>query len=179
MRKLRTEEIPRLSEEEFKQVKKYPVCIVLDNIRSHHNVGSFFRTADAFCFENLILCGITGTPPHRDIRKTALGATETVDWTYEENSIETVKNLKADGYYLISIEITENSTPMQDFKLPANKKIALIFGNEVKGVEQEIIDMCDMVLEIPQEGTKHSLNVSISGGICMWEVFKKIRRFEV
>lgn len=175
MRKLETDEIPRLSEEDFKNSPKYPVCIVLDNIRSHHNVGSFFRTADAFRFEKILLCGITGKPPHRDIRKTALGATETVKWEYFEDSIETVRQLKSEGYFLISIEITENSTPMQDFELPNDKKIALVFGNEVNGVEQAIIDMCDMVLEIPQEGTKHSLNVSISGGICMWEVFKKMR----
>lgn len=175
MRKLETDEIPRLSEEDFKNSPKHPVCIVLDNIRSHHNVGSFFRTADAFRFEKILLCGITGKPPHRDIRKTALGATETVKWEYFEDSIETVRQLKSEGYFLISIEITEDSTPMQDFELPNDKKIALVFGNEVNGVEQAIIDMCDMVLEIPQEGTKHSLNVSISGGICMWEVFKKMR----
>ncbi len=176
MRKLETHEIPRISESEFKQTPKYPVAVVLDNIRSHHNVGSFFRTADAFCFEQIILCGITGKPPHRDIRKTALGATETVDWQYAENSIEAVKSLKKENYFLISVEITEDSTPMQDFTLPENQKIALVFGNEVKGIEQEIINLCDMVLEIPQEGTKHSLNVSISGGICMWEIFKKLRR---
>ncbi len=174
MRKLETDEIPRLSEEDFKNSPKYPVSIVLDNIRSHHNVGSFFRTADAFRFEKILLCGITGKPPHRDIRKTALGATETVNWEYCKDSIETVGQLKSEGYFLISIEITEDSTPMQNFELPNDKKIALVFGNEVNGVEQAIIDMCDMVLEIPQEGTKHSLNVSISGGICMWEVFKKV-----
>lgn len=175
MRKLRTEEIPRLSEEEFKEKVKYPVYIVLDNVRSHHNVGSFFRTADAFCFEEIILCGITGQPPHRDIRKTALGSTETVNWRYEKNSITACKSLKESGYHLISIEITEDSTSMLKFTIPKDQKIALIFGNEVHGVEQEIIDMCDTVLEIPQEGTKHSLNVSISGGICMWEIFKRIR----
>lgn len=175
MRKLNTDEIPRLSEEEFKSVEKYPIHIVLDNVRSHHNVGSFFRTADSFKFSEIILCGITGTPPHRDIRKTALGATETVNWRYEKDSIETCKQLKEEGYYLISIEIAENSSSMLDFDIPNDKKIALVFGNEVKGVEQEIIDICDDVLEIPQEGTKHSLNVSISGGICMWEIYKKIR----
>ncbi|MDA3910150.1 MAG: RNA methyltransferase [Bacteroidales bacterium] len=175
MRKLNTEEIPRLSPEAFKTLKKYPVCIVLDNIRSHHNVGSFFRTADAFRFESILLCGITGTPPHRDIRKTALGASETVNWTYHEDSLQAVKTLKSEGYYLISIEITENSTSMESFSLPMEKPIALIFGNEVKGVSQEIINLCNMVLEIPQEGTKHSLNVSISGGICMWEIYKKLR----
>ncbi|MEA1874284.1 MAG: TrmH family RNA methyltransferase, partial [Bacteroidota bacterium] len=133
-------------------------------------------TADAFRFESILLCGITGTPPHRDIRKTALGASETVNWTYHENSLQAIKTLKSQGYYLISIEITEGSTSMESFSLPAEKPIALIFGNEVKGVSQEIINLCDMVLEIPQEGTKHSLNVSISGGICMWEVYKKLRK---
>ncbi|MEA1874647.1 MAG: RNA methyltransferase [Bacteroidota bacterium] len=175
MRKLNTEEIPRLSPEAFKTTKKYPVCIVLDNVRSHHNVGSFFRTADAFRFESILLCGITGTPPHRDIRKTALGASETVNWSYHENCLDAVKTLKSEGYHLISIEITEDSTSMDSFSLPAEKPIALIFGNEVKGVSQEIINLCDMVLEIPQEGTKHSLNVSISGGICMWEVYKQVK----
>jgi len=176
MRKLNTEEIPRLSPEAYKNTEKHPVCIVLDNIRSHHNVGSFFRTADAFRFESILLCGITGTPPHRDIRKTALGASETVSWSYHENSLDAVNNLKSKGYYLISIEITENSTSMESFSIPTNQPIGLIFGNEVKGIEQAIINQCDMVLEIPQEGTKHSLNVSISGGICMWEVYKKVRK---
>ena len=176
MRKLDTEEIKRYKEDEFKEVEKYPIYIVLDNIRSHHNVGSFFRTADAFKFQEIILCGITGTPPHRDLRKTALGATETVNWRYADNSVEECKRLKEEGYHLMSVEIAEGSKSMLDFEIPYGKKIALVFGNEVMGVEQEIIDICDDVLEIPQEGTKHSLNVSISGGICMWEIFKKLSR---
>jgi 23S rRNA (guanosine2251-2'-O)-methyltransferase len=176
MKKLETENIPRYTENAFEKIPKLPVFIVLDNIRSLHNVGSFFRTADAFRFSELLLCGITGQPPHREIHKTALGATETVKWSYHEDCIGLVKTLKNQGFFLISVEIATNSTAMDDFELPKNQNIALIFGNEVDGVQQEIIDLCNMVLEIPQEGTKHSLNVSISGGICMWEVFKKLRK---
>jgi tRNA G18 (ribose-2'-O)-methylase SpoU len=174
MRKLKTEEIPRLSKEDFKTQAKLPVVIMLDNIRSHHNTGAFFRTADAFRFASILLTGITGTPPHRDIRKTALGASETVDWHYQKDAVEAAQKLKADGYRLYAVEITTDSIQPEKLNIKPEDKTALIFGNEVKGVQQEVIDLCDACIEIPQAGTKHSLNVSVSGGIIMWEVFKKL-----
>jgi 23S rRNA (guanosine2251-2'-O)-methyltransferase len=174
MKKLRTEDIPRLNKEAFKSSTKLPVAIVLDNIRSHHNVGAFFRTADAFRFSQLILTGITGCPPHRDIRKTALGSTETVDWKYVKDTLDAVKQRKSCGFKLIAVEICSKGTALQDIHLDTNTPVAIIFGNEVHGVQQSVIDMCDACLEIPQAGTKHSLNVSVSGGIVMWEVFKQL-----
>lgn len=174
MRKLKTEEIPRLSKTEFEMKDKLPVVIFLDNIRSHHNVGSFFRTADAFAFEGLMLTGITGKPPHRDIRKTALGASETVCWTYSKDGLDAALELKTQGYRLYAVEITSDSVHPDEIEFSGDKKFVLIFGNEVKGVQQEIIDICDACIEIPQQGTKHSLNVSISGGIVMWEAFKNL-----
>ncbi len=176
MRKLPITEIPRLSNQEFEKLKKTPLIVVLDNIRSHHNTGAIFRTCDAFACEAIYLCGITGTPPHRDIHKTALGATDTVTWTYFENTIDAVKQLKTEGFTIASLEIAEGSTQIDDFQVSSNQKIALILGNEVKGVDQAVIDLSDHCLEIPQFGTKHSLNVSVSGGIAIFNLSKKIKQ---
>ena len=151
------------------------MVVVLDNIRSFHNVGSVFRTADAFRFEQIILCGITPQPPHREIHKTALGATESVDWSYQNDTLDVLKKLKADGYKLLSLEQTSDSVMMQDFKPEKNEKYVVILGNEVFGVQQEVIDLCNNVIEIPQEGTKHSLNVSVSAGMIMWHIFSHLR----
>ncbi|MDD3858713.1 MAG: RNA methyltransferase [Bacteroidales bacterium] len=175
MRKLPINEIGRISPEEYKIIPKLDLIVVLDNIRSHHNTGAIFRTCDAFACKAVYLCGITGTPPHRDIHKTALGATETVDWRYFDSAIDTVRKLKSEGYIIIVLEIAEGSINISDFSPSLSEKYALILGNEVNGVQQEIIDICDLCLEIPQYGTKHSLNVSVSGGIAIWEICKKIR----
>jgi tRNA G18 (ribose-2'-O)-methylase SpoU len=175
MRKLPIEEIGRVSAEEFRSVDKLSVIAVLDDIRSHHNTGAVFRTMDAFACEAVYLCGITGTPPHRDIQKTALGATETVPWQYFESALKAVQNLKDNGYKIIALEIAEGSTDIRNFKVSADEKIALVLGNEVNGVDQQIIDICDVCLEIPQYGTKHSLNVSVSAGIALWEICKGMR----
>lgn len=174
MRKLPIEEIGRISAEEFKKQKKIPVIAVLDDIRSHHNTGAIFRTMDAFACKAVYLCGITGTPPHRDIHKTALGATETVEWKYCENALLAVKELKVEGYQIVALEIADGSVNISDFVIKPNQKIALVLGNEVNGVNQQIIDICDICLEIPQYGTKHSLNVSVSGGIALWEICKRL-----
>lgn len=173
MRKLRIEELNRISPEEFKKKEKNPLVLVLDNVRSMHNIGSAFRTSDAFLLEKIILCGITATPPNREIHKTALGATDSVDWEYEESSLEAVQKLKDQGYLILSVEQAEGSTALQDFILESGKKTALVFGNEVRGVEQEVIDISDACLEIPQFGTKHSLNISVSIGIVLWELLHK------
>lgn len=176
MRKLPIEEIGRVSAEEFQNVDKLPVIVVLDDIRSHHNTGAVFRTMDAFACEAVYLCGITGTPPHRDIQKTALGATETVPWLYFESALQTVQDLKNKGYKIIALEIAEGSTDIRNFLTSFDDKIALVLGNEVNGVDQQIIDICDVCLEIPQYGTKHSLNVSVSAGIALWEICKGMRK---
>lgn len=168
-RKLKLTELKRASVEEYKTQQKLPVIIVLDNIRSLNNIGSFFRTVDAFAMEKIYLCGITATPPHRDIQKTALGATESVDWEYFESTTLLIEQLKKEGYTIYSIEQTENSISLESFK-PNNEKIVVIFGNEVNGVEQSVIDHSDECIEIPQFGTKHSLNVSVSGGIILWQL---------
>lgn len=174
MRKLRNEELDRLTAEEFKKAEKCPVVIVLDNIRSLNNVGSVFRTADAFLVEKIYLCGITATPPHKDIRKTALGATESVDWEYVDNTLKVVNDLKSKNYHLLAVEQAENSTLLNELKIDSAKKYALVFGNEVKGVDQEVVDACDEVVEIPQFGTKHSLNISVSVGVTVWDVWSKL-----
>lgn len=173
-RKLKLEELDRPTLEEFKSQKKNPVVVVLDNIRSFNNVGSIFRTSDAFAVEKIILCGITPVPPHRDIQKTALGATESVEWHYSETTLEAVKKLKAEGYKIASIEQAENKTWLQDVKLASNDKIALVFGNEIDGVDQEVIDLSDLVIEIPQYGTKHSINISVCCGVVLWEIVRKL-----
>ncbi len=174
-RKLKNEELNRISIDQFKSTKKTPIVIVLDNIRSLNNIGSVFRTADAFLIEAVYLCGITAQPPHREIQKTALGATETVEWLYFNSTNEAIKKLKNNSYKIAAIEQAENSIMLNEFIFKKNEKLAIIFGNEVKGVEQEAIDLSDTVIEIPQYGTKHSLNISISAGIVIWELFQKIR----
>lgn len=173
MKKLSLEELGRISIEEFKESEKIPVCILLDNIRSLHNVGSAFRTADAFRIEKIYLTGITGTPPHREIQKTALGATESVAWEYVENPSSALQKLKNEGYTVIIVEQTTDSIPLQTFEARAGAKYCLIFGNEVNGVSEEAISFGDFALEIPQLGTKHSLNISVCLGIVLWEVFRK------
>lgn len=174
MRKLKITEMNRMSVEEFKESDKLPLIIVLDNIRSLHNIGSVFRTSDAFRIEYIYLCGITATPPHPEMHKTALGAEFTVDWKYVNNSVEVVDNLKKEGYIVYSIEQCEGSTMLTDLVLDKTKKYAVVLGNEVKGVQQEVIDHSDGCIEIPQYGTKHSLNVSVTAGIIIWDLFKKL-----
>jgi tRNA G18 (ribose-2'-O)-methylase SpoU len=173
-RKLANEELDRLDIEEFKTSTKFPVVLVLDNVRSLNNIGSIFRTADAFRIEKIYLCGITARPPHRDIQKTALGATESVEWAHEDNVLELLQRLKTD-YEILAIEQTENAVFLSDFAPLKNTKYALVFGNEVKGIQQQAIDLCDNVLEIPQMGTKHSFNISVSVGIMLWDLFTKMR----
>ena len=175
MRKLKNSELDRLSVEDFKQSKKTPIIVVLDNVRSLNNIGSVFRTCDAFLVEKIYLCGITATPPHKDIHKTALGSTEAVDWEYVENIIDLVERLTADKIKVVSIEQAENATMVNDFKPESNTTYALIFGNEVKGVSQKVVSASDLVLEIPQFGTKHSLNISVSVGVVVWDVFSKLK----
>jgi len=175
MRKLLNEELGRKTVDEFKSSSKTPVVVVLDNVRSLLNVGSVFRTADAFLVEALYLCGITGTPPNKEIQKTALGSTDTVDWKYFKTTEEAVKELKQSGYAVYAIEQAENAIMLDHFSPEKNKKIAVVFGHEVKGVEQQVIDLCDGVIEIPQVGTKHSLNIAVSAGIVIWDVFLKIQ----
>ncbi|MCD4793205.1 MAG: RNA methyltransferase [Bacteroidales bacterium] len=174
MRKLLNSELGRKSIEEYKKADKIPVTVVLDNIRSMNNIGSVFRTSDAFMIENILLCGITAVPPHNDIRKTALGATESVDWEYFEKTEDAINHLKSNYYIIISVEQAESSIMLQNFIIENDKKYALIFGNEVKGVQQHIVDMSDSCIEIPQEGTKHSLNISVSVGVVLWDFYKKI-----
>ncbi len=175
MRKLKNSELDRLSVNDFKLVEKTPIIIVLDNIRSLNNIGSVFRTSDAFLIEKIYLCGITAKPPHKDIHKTALGSTDTVDWEYVENTMDLVEVLKAKKVRVCAIEQTENATMLNDFKPEADTTYALIFGNEVKGVAQNVVSACDTVIEIPQFGTKHSLNISVSCGVVIWDVFSKLK----
>lgn len=174
MRKLKITELNRLSIKEFKSVKKNPVIVVLDNIRSLHNIGSVFRTSDAFLVQSIYLCGITATPPHKDIHKTALGASESVDWQYFKQTMEAIHKLENEGYTIIATEQTDESIPLQKLKLQKGLKYAFVFGHEVKGVDQEVIDHCDSSIEIPQFGTKHSLNISVSAGIVLWEVVQQL-----
>lgn len=175
MRKIQNAELNRLSLQDFKQAEKRPVTIILDDIRSLNNIGSVFRTADAFRCKSIFLCGITATPPHREIHKTALGAEESVDWKYFTSVTEAVRELKEMHYTIVSIEQVENSTSLTDFQPDPEKKYAFIFGNEVFGVKQEVIDLCDLCLEIPQEGTKHSLNISVATGIVLWDYLMKVK----
>jgi len=170
MRKLLNKELDRKTVEEFRKSKKSPFVIVLDNVRSHSNVGSVFRTADAFAVEAIYLCGITATPPHREIRKTALGATESVSWKYFANTLTAVNSLKEEGYRIIGIEQAEGSTGLDKFQAEPDLKYALIFGHEINGVDQEVLNICDSCVEIPQFGTKHSFNIAISAGIVLWEL---------
>lgn len=174
MKKLKLEELGRISVAEFKEAEKLPVCILLDNVRSLNNVGSAFRTADAFRIEKIFLTGITGTPPHREIHKSALGATESVAWEYAEHAAALVEKIKASGYEIIIIEQTTASKPVQEFVPVSSKKYCLVFGNEVEGVSDEVLALGDQALEVPQTGTKHSLNVSVCLGIAAWEFFRKL-----
>jgi 23S rRNA (guanosine2251-2'-O)-methyltransferase len=176
MRKLKNSELDRLSIDEFKDTKKTPLIVILDNIRSLNNIGSVFRTSDAFLIEKIYLCGITAKPPHKDIHKTALGSTDTVVWEYAKDTLEVVKSLQAEGVKVISIEQAENATMLNDFKPEPKTTYAIVFGNEVKGVQQEVVNTSDVVIEIPQYGTKHSLNISVSCGVVIWDLFCKIVR---
>lgn len=175
MRKLRIEELNRISEEEFKQSEKVPLVVVLDNLRSCSNIGSVFRTSDALRIEKIYLCGITATPPNREIHKTALDAEKAVAWEYGEKTVETVKKLQSEGYLVYAVEQVEGSILLPDFSPPPHTAIALVFGNEVKGVQQKVVNACNGAIEIPQFGTKHSFNVSVSAGIVLWDIFGKLR----
>ena len=174
MRKLKNEELNRLSVEEYRQQEKRPIVLVLDSVRSMNNVGSTFRTADAFAIEKIYLCGITATPPHREINKTALGATESVAWEHREKITELIEELREQGYKIIGIEQADESVPLQDFMPYHDGKYCLIFGNEVFGVDDAVVEAADTCLEIPQFGTKHSLNISVSVGVVLWDFFKKL-----
>ncbi len=173
-RKLLNSELNRLSPEAFKQVEKRPLVLVLDNVRSQHNIGAAFRTADAFCVEKIFLCGICAVPPSAEIHKSALGAEDTVDWQYTDQIQDAVRQLQQDGYTLIAIEQAEQSISLDTFRPEKGKKYALIFGNEVKGVQQSVVDVCEACIEIPQQGTKHSLNVSVSIGVVLWDFVCKL-----
>ncbi len=173
MRKLKNSELDRISVNEFKSVAKTPVIVVLDNIRSLHNVGSVFRTSDAFLIEKIYLCGITATPPNREIHKTALGATESVAWEYAEDTLALVQQLQADGVVVAAIEQAADSVSLDAFQPKPNQRYAVVLGNEVKGVQQAVVSAADTCIEIPQLGTKHSLNISVSCGIVLWDFFKK------
>lgn len=175
MRKLKITELNRISIEAFKQVDKLPLVVVLDDVRSMHNIGSVFRTSDAFCIACVYLCGITATPPHPEMHKTALGAEFTVDWKYVNNAVDAVDNLKQEGYIVYSVEQAQGSTMLHQLVLDPSKKYAIVLGNEVKGVQQEVIDHSNGCIEIPQYGTKHSLNVSVTAGIVIWDLFNKLK----
>ncbi len=175
MRKLANEELNRLDLAGFKKAKKIPMVVVLDNIRSLNNIGSVFRTSDAFLVEKIYLCGITAQPPHKDIHKTALGATESVDWEYAKDAVQLVKKLQAASYTCIAVEQADGATMLNNFSIHSKQSYALVFGNEVQGVQQEVVSCCDEVLEIPQEGTKHSLNISVSAGVVIWDFFKALK----
>lgn len=174
MRKLKNEELDRLSPEEFKQSQKLPVRVLLDNVRSLNNVGSAFRTSDAFRIDQIILTGITGQPPHREIQKTALGATDNVDWCYEKTTVDAIKRLKAEGWTIVSIEQVDQSVSLDTFSPDPDHKYCFVFGNEVFGVDDEAVTASDICIEIPQFGTKHSLNISVSIGIVLWDVAAKL-----
>ncbi|QIK53582.1 RNA methyltransferase [Dysgonomonas sp. HDW5B] len=174
MRKLKITELNRISPDEFKETAKIPLVVVLDNIRSLNNVGSVFRTSDAFLVEAIYLCGITATPPNPEIHKTALGAEHSVEWKYFEDTVNAVESLRENGYTVFAIEQVENSTMLDDLQLDSQKKYAIVMGNEVKGVQQAVVDACDGCIEIPQYGTKHSLNVSVTTGIVIWDFFKQL-----
>lgn len=176
MRKLRTIEMQRLSKEAFKEAGKLPLIVVLDDIRSLHNVGSVFRSSDAFRLEGVYLCGITACPPAAEIHKTALGAEDSVDWKYFSSAEKAVATLQQQGVKVFAVEQAEGSTSLSDLQLSANERYAVVLGNEVKGVKQEVVDLCDNCLEIPQYGTKHSLNVSVAAGIVLWEFCKALQK---
>lgn len=176
MRKLSMDELSRIGIDDFKNSAKTPILVVLDNIRSQNNIGSVFRTADAFRIEAIYLCGITATPPHREIHKTALGATDSVDWKYFQSTSEAINDLKNSGYAVYAVEQIEGSIKLNDINLNEDEQIALVFGNEINGVSDEILPLCDKAIEIPQIGTKHSLNMAVSASIVLWEFFKKYQK---
>ncbi len=173
-RKLKNSELERKTVAEFKEAAKTPIIVILDNIRSLNNIGSVFRTADAFLIKKVYLCGITATPPHKDIQKTALGATETVEWEYVENTISLIKQLQDEQVEVLAIEQAEGATMLNDFQPEQDKTYAIVFGNEVKGVQQEVVSASDGIIEIPQLGSKHSLNIAVSTGVVLWDLFSKI-----
>ena len=175
MKKLENKELERKTVDDFKQAEKTPIIIILDDIRSLHNIGSVFRTSDAFLIEKIYLCGITATPPNKEIHKTALGATETVDWEYQKDVLSVIEKLKNESVEVFAIEQVENAVFLQNFEINKDKKYALVFGNEVYGVNQKAIELCNGTIEIPQLGTKHSLNISVSAGIVVWDLFQKIK----
>ncbi len=174
MRKLKVQELDRLSVDEFRQAGKFPLVLVLDNVRSGLNVGSVFRTADAFAVERLVLCGITATPPHREILKTAIGATESVAWTYRQSPLEAIRELRAQGYHIWAVEQAEGSLRLDSFSPDPDEKYALVLGNEVKGVSPEVMEVVDGALEVPQYGTKHSLNIAVCAGVVCWELVRQM-----
>ena len=175
-RKLKNSELDRISPEEYKISEKTPLIIILDNIRSLNNIGSVFRTADAFLVKKIYLCGITAQPPHKDIQKTALGATESVDWEYAENTLDVISKLQEEGVFVASIEQAELAVNLDDFSTQKELTYAIVFGNEVKGVQQKVVSASDIVIEIPQFGTKHSLNIAVSVGVVVWDLFVKLRK---
>lgn len=176
MRKITNEQLGRPSSEEFELMPKMPVTVVLDNVRSQNNVGSFFRTSDAFGVERIVLCGITATPPNREIHKTALGAEDTVHWEYAEDTESCVRSLREQGYTVLAVEQVEGACMLDEFRADPQRKYALVFGNEVFGVAQQVVDLCHGAIEIPQVGTKHSLNVAVSGGAVLWSMFCEYRK---
>ena len=173
MRKLKNNELGRINIEEFKKARKTPITIILDNVRSALNVGSVFRTSDAFLINKIILCGITVTPPNKEIRKAALGSAESIAWEYAKNTIDVITHLKKEGFYIIAIEQTAHANSLEKFNLP-DQELVIVLGHEVNGVSQEAVDKCNEVIEIPQFGTKHSLNISVATGIVIWELWKKV-----
>ena len=175
MRKLKTEELGRVGIDDFKKQGKLPLVVILDHVRSMHNIGSIFRTSDGFAIEKIYLCGITAQPPHREIEKTALGATQSIEWAYSADVCDAIKELKNDGYTIIAIEQAENSTMLNNYDPDNSKKYALIFGNEVNGVSDEAMKLIDTCIEIPQFGTKHSFNIVVSAGIVLWDFFAKLK----
>ncbi len=175
MRKKTNQELPRKTIADFKESEKTPLILVLDNVRSLHNIGAMFRTADAFLIEKIVLCGITARPPHRDIHKTALGATESVNWVYEKETLNVIQQLQKEGVIVWAVEQADGATMLDQVMIEPNKKHALVFGNEVTGVQQAVVSACQKVVEIPQWGTKHSLNISVSAGIVIWDFFKALR----
>lgn len=175
MRKLKTDELGRVGIEDFKKQEKLPLVVILDNVRSMHNIGSIFRTSDGFAIEKIFLCGITAQPPHREIEKTALGATQSIEWLYFEDVCEAINTLKLDGYKIIAIEQADNSTLLNNYQPDKSDKYALIFGNEVNGVSDEAMQLIDTCIEIPQFGTKHSFNIVVSAGIILWDFFAKLK----
>lgn len=175
MRKLKNSELGRLNLEEYRKTEKIPLIVILDDIRSLHNIGSVFRTADAFLIEKIYLCGITATPPNKEIHKTALGATDSVCWEYRKEILPLLAELKKDGVKVASVEQAQNSILLHSFKVVKEEKLAVIFGNEVKGVDQKVVSDCDICIEIPQFGTKHSLNIAVSCGIVLWDLFKQFK----